>query len=686
MRICFLIALLAATLFSGAGYSQETHKPPSPTDFIEMPRLGNAALSPDGALLLYTRTKTDWDINRIVKRYRLYDVASGATTDILPPEKDRESFGSAIWAPDSSGFITLLEREDDKADQAYFYDVATQTLARLSDHPVDIESIIWAPDGQSFYFISAHIQNEEDQFLADEDWVIPAYDNPDLQALWRFNRVDGAITRILFGAYSVRSYSLSRDGTKIVYARADDQIRDRRHRADLWLYDVITAEHSRLTDNDYAEYSAKLSPDNQAVAYVATVNARGEQYYEDNLFVHYVGEDTPELLMPKQAMEVVAFEWDRGGNGIFVLGNVGLRTELFHYDMASRELHQLTDGQHVVKDWSYNAASGTHTAIIQTAQTPGEIHVMAPEDNGFRALTNEYGDWRMRFALPRQEAVRWKSRGGAVVEGLLVYPVGYQESEKYPLVTITHGGPRSSSQFGSWNTSRYVSVLTGQGYAVFLPNHRGGTGYGDAFMRDMVGGYFRNAHHDVLSGIDHLVDRGIADPDRLIKMGWSAGGHMTNKLITFTDRFKAASSGAGVADWVSMYGESDVRHNRTPWFGGTPWQRRAPLRKFRKDSPLKDTWKVSTPTLFFSGEDDVRVPPTQNIMMYRALRDAGVETRLYIADDEPHNYKRPANQLFKINTELAWYARHVLGETFDPLMPPEANLAAQTKAPEVAAD
>ena len=139
-------------------------------------------------------------------------------------------------------------------------------------------------------------------------------------------------------------------------------------------------------------------------------------------------------------------------------------------------------------------------------------------------------------------------------------------------------------------------MLAGKGYVSLQPNYRGSTGYGDAFLRDMVGHYFQNAHLDVMAGVDELIRRGIADPDRMVKMGWSGGGHMTNKIVTFTDRFKAASSGAGAAHWVSMYAQSDIRTYRTPWFGGTPWQKDAPIDAYWNNSPLKDVANVKTPT------------------------------------------------------------------------------------------
>src|SRR4029450_5736060 len=129
--------------------------------------------------------------------------------------------------------------------------------------------------------------------------------------------------------------------------------------------------------------------------------------------------------------------------------------------------------------------------------------------------------------------------------------------------------------------------------------------------------------------------RGIADPDRMVKTGWSGGGHMTNKIITFTDRFKAAASGAGAANWVSMYAQSDVRTHRTLWFGGTPWQEDAPISVYLEHSPLKDAWKVKTPTIFLVGERDVRVPMAQSVEMYRALKSNRVPTHLCVAPREP---------------------------------------------------
>jgi dipeptidyl aminopeptidase/acylaminoacyl peptidase len=292
-------------------------------------------------------------------------------------------------------------------------------------------------------------------------------------------------------------------------------------------------------------------------------------------------------------------------------------------------------------------------------------------DTQVTKITNVHKDLTANFVLPKQAAIQWKSYDGYLIEGLITYPINYKKGQLYPLVVQTHGGPRSSDQYGIWSSGSYMPILAAHGYAVLRTNHRGGTGYGDAFLRDMVGKYFRNAHLDVLSGVDHLIKLGIADPNKLVKMGWSAGGHMTNKIITYTNRFKAASTGAGTSDWLSHYGETDTSYNRTAWFGGKPWQKNAPIETYMENSPVKDLWRVKTPTLIFVGGKDVRVPSAQSKILFRGLRDLGVETELYIAPDEPHGFRKLTHRLFKINKELEWFEKHVHGRSYTHQLPPQ---------------
>ncbi len=639
-------------------------------DIVELSKPTAPALSPDGSQLVYLRGQTDWAANKSTLQLYLLDVISGQSRKLFDKQSTDESHSAAYWSVDGQYLITALKRKGDKHKQVYRYSLKPQSLERLTEHEASVSAVAWSVQEDSINFLTNRVVDPKR--IAKKDWFIKEYETLEPTEVWQLNTDTLHTQRAVGGDYFVRGFSWSRDGSHYLYARADHGRIDRPG-AELWLGNVATGSERQITDNTFAERKARLSPDNRYVAFVATVNEQGEQYYEDNLFVQSVDSGKVELLLPNMAIELQSFEWGATGEVIYLTGNTGLRTQLYSYTLKTGVLDSLTDGDHVVTHWNYRESSDTHTFVMRDATQPGEVFTLNDSSGDMVRLTRDQQELEQTFLLPKQESVRWRGRGRATIEGLFIYPLKYDrddsQAKPFPLVTISHGGPRSSAQFGSWNVSRYIAVLAAEGYGIFLPNYRGGHGYGDKFARSMVGDYFRHSRHDVMDGIDHLVKQRLADPDQLIKMGWSAGGHMTNKLITYTERFKAASSGAGVADWISLYAESDVRYNRTPWFGGAPWQKNAPLKSYMKQSPLKDAWRITTPTLFWGGNKDVRVPPTQAILIYRAAKAAGVETELYLAPKQPHNFELPTYKLFKINTELAWYAKHLGRPVYTPQYP-----------------
>jgi dipeptidyl aminopeptidase/acylaminoacyl peptidase len=287
-------------------------------------------------------------------------------------------------------------------------------------------------------------------------------------------------------------------------------------------------------------------------------------------------------------------------------------------------------------------------------------------------VTGVFDTFAQKYAIPRQEKFTWKSKDGTTIEGVLIYPVNYVAGTRYPLVVQMHGGPAESDKFGAGPglLLNYFPVLAGKGWFVFRPNYRGSSGYGNTFYRDVVNGYFKNMQLDVMTGVDALIKQGLVDADRMVLMGWSAGGHLTNKLVTMTNRFKAASSGAGASDWQSLYAQTDTRDYRTPWFGGTPWQKDAPIAMYWKHSPLKDAANVKTPTLFFVGENDERVPLQQSVEMHLALKSHNVPSHLYVAPREPHQWQELRHQISKANAELAWFYQYALRMPYIPEQAP----------------
>ena len=646
-------------------------RPMTIVDLIDVPRLSDPQLSPDGASVIFLRSDADWRANKRVTHVWRAAVATGTVSQMTA---GAEGETSPRWAPDGRAIAFIAKRSGDEVAQVYLLPAAGGEATRLTTHDTAPKELAWLPDGSGILFTAAEPKTAAEKAREKAKDDVYAFDEDFKQVhLWRVGVPAGQVTRLTGGDFSVGDFEVSRDGTRIVHQRAPNPLFGVSDRGELWIMDREGRHAAAITSNGIVEQQASIAPGGGEVLFTAAANARLETYHNGKVFAVAVAGGPPRLVTPADfSYEVERAEWSRDGRSIYFVANTGLRSQLFAVPAAGGTPTALTTGDHTVLGWHYFAATDTHVFGLDEPANPGDLYVLRGSAKPAR-VTHVFDALASEFRLPKVEAVAWKGADGATVEGLLYYPLDYVAGTRVPLVVQTHGGPASSDRFGFGSWVSYTAVLAAKGYAVLKPNYRGSTGYGDAFLRDMVGHYFKNAHLDVLAGVDALVARGIADPDRLVKMGWSAGGHMTNKIVTVTDRFKAASSGAGAANWVSMYAQSDVRSYRTPWFGGTPWQADAPIALYWEQSPLRDVSKVKTPTLFLVGERDPRVPMAQSIEMHRALKSLGVPTTLYVAPREPHGFAELRHQLFKVNAELDWFERWVTKRTYTWETAPERD-------------
>ncbi len=663
-RFRFLFALsfglLAASVVTAQG-----KRPMTIVELIDLPSVGSPRLSPDGTQLLYTRTETDWKKNgRTSHIHRINADGSGEVQ--LTNGEEGES--SPRWSPDGMRVAFLAKRGEDSETRIYGMRNSGGEASPLTEHDSSVRSFQFSPDGQHIYFTAPDAKTPEEKKKDKLKDDVFAFDE-DYQQHHLFRVApDGAgpqqAERITEGDYSVIGFRLSDDGMRVAHHRSLSPLVDNRDEGEVWIMDVDGGNAVQLTDNTVSEFGAQLSPDGTQLMFLSDSSADFETYFNDNIFVMPAAGGAHRVLYEDMTHEVNSARWAPDGS-IYFTANTGVRTELFHGTMEDAAPTALTAGDHSLSGWNFQSSAGQHVFGISNRENNGDLHLLPANGGDPVKVTSVFDYLAETFELPVQEAIRWKGEDGAEVEGLLYYPLDYQEGERYPLIVQTHGGPAASDKFSFGRWSSYVQVATARGWAVFKPNYRGSTGYGDDVLRDMVGHYFNQSHLDVMTGVDHLIELGIADGDRMAKMGWSGGGHMTNKIITHTDRFKAAASGAGAVNWISMYGTSDVRIYRTPWFGGTPWQEDAPIDTYWGHSPLKDIYKVTTPTIVLVGENDVRVPPNQSVELYRALRTNGVDTHLYIAPREPHGWQELRHELFKVNVELDWFERHVRGIEYE---------------------
>jgi len=675
-RICLTAGVLYLSSFllglpdlPGPRLSAQTKRPFTLVELAELPRLFSPQLSPDGSTLAYFISNADWKNNRLV--FHLWRQAIGGGTPQQLTFTEAGDIPVARWSPD--GKTLLFQREG----QLWLLAADGGEPRALTKHTTGPGSPTWSPDGSIVYFLASDPRRADER---DRDRVrddVYALDEGFKQRhIWKIVVATGAEAQVTSGDFTVIEYKLSADGRRIAYERAPTPSDGDAYRAEVWAMDASGANGRALTSNAVQEFNLDISPDGSQVLFTSEANARFDSYYPGVLFtVPTSGGEPARPAVPDFPNTFEGGQWAPDGRTIVATVNMGVHTEFFLIDTTTHRARQVTDGAHdIPPGWAI--APQAERVVFQFDEPTrfGDAYTMPIRGTAQPTrATGLFDRMEQELAVPRQEKASWKSADGTMVEGVLFYPIDYQAGKRYPLVVQMHGGPLESDKFGAGAglVLTYVPVLAARGYAVLRPNYRGSTGYGPAFARDVVNGYFHNMAPDIMTGVDHLVQAGIADPDRLVIMGHSAGGTLVNELIATTDRFKAASSSAGIADWISLWGQSDNVSFRRTWFGGTPWRKDAPFDAFWGASPVKDAAKVTTPTLFFAGEADIRVPLAQSVEMYRALKSLNVPTHLYVAPREGHGWGELRHWVFKANAELEWFERHAMQRAYTWEKPPQ---------------
>jgi dipeptidyl aminopeptidase/acylaminoacyl peptidase len=315
-------------------------------------------------------------------------------------------------------------------------------------------------------------------------------------------------------------------------------------------------------------------------------------------------------------------------------------------------VNRLVNGELSVREFSLHE-SGTVAIRLSTPQIPGEIFLW--HDGSLKQVThtNDILLGERRLAAVRN--VTFQSADGTEIEGFIFTPPDYDRREQYPTILRIHGGPVSQYDF-SFN--RDAQLFAANGYVVVVSNPRGSSGYGQDFSAALFAEWGVKDFEDVMAAVDYTIAEGYSDPERLGVGGWSYGGILTNYVITKTDRFEGAITGASEVNYAANYGHD---HYQLQWEMelGLPWENRE---AWERISPFNDVGKVTTPTLVMGGKEDWNVPVQNSEQLYQALRRRGITTQLVVYPDESHGISRPSFQKDRYERYLAWYGKHVRGE------------------------
>ena len=302
-------------------------------------------------------------------------------------------------------------------------------------------------------------------------------------------------------------------------------------------------------------------------------------------------------------------------------------------------------------------AGDGHTIVYsqEFMNKPNEIYVKSGNDSP-RQLTR-INDFAAKMAYARTELISWKSKDGTVIEGLLTYPLNYEKGKKYPLLLSAHAGLYHHNQNHTARFTGYpLEMMAAEGFLVLRPNPRGSNNgtlaFRDAIVKDWIG----ITYEDNISGVDHLIKMGLADPERLGVFGWSTGGLMTSWIIAKSNRFKAASIGAAPVDLVSFTNSSDSTAWMPAFFKVEVWQDDRPYRKYSSLFHMKN---VKTATLLLWGENDVRVPVAQGWELYWTLKRQGAEVDFVIYPRSGHVPTEPKLMMDLGERNLEWFRKHL---------------------------
>lgn len=640
-RGAFVVLALSLSVFRPAPAAAQ--RPVAASDLVAFKSVSRITVSPDGKTALVSLRSASLEENRFDTDLWLVPLDGGSPRQ-LTFRSDSET--AAAWSPDSKRIAFIARRGE--SSEVHVLPLSGGEATIYAPGRLSPASLAWAPDGRRIALIGPPDDPEHDARRRREK-----DDAYEVGAHWRNHRVwlasEGTLARALTdGKRHVRLARWSPDGRQLALLTTPTPEADSSEDSTLELLDVESG-HTREVPDSARASNVRWSPDGAMLLIVRPYDGHGIS--REDAFVWPIG--SPRALNLTRAIDrdVEQAFWRERGR-VEVAYSLGVVSAVSTIDVQTTS---------IVDTWAPGIAlselepAGSAWVFVG-GDRPDELQIK--EGEAIRTLTAWNTSLANSVQLPVIEPVRWRSAAGPL-EGVLVRPAQLESGRRYPLLVVPHGGPRShiTAAFDG-----HAAFFVSQGYLVFKPNFRGSTGYGDLFSRANVANWGEGPHRDMISGVEALVLRGIADPARLFIYGWSYGGYLVNWAVTHGDQFRAAVSGAGVADLRMQYALSDARRWRFDYFEGTPFTA-ANMPAYERDSPVTYARQAKTPTLFLHGEADQRCPLAQGLMMYRALQDNGVETRLVLYPREGHGLIEPRHIVDRAQRIADWFRAHDPSQT-----------------------
>jgi len=620
--------------------------------------IGEVVPSPDGSRVAWVQSEAVMEPDRSETVSQIF-LANADGSRRMQLTRGEKGATSPAFSPDGRYLYFTSARSGKR--NVYRIAIGGGEGEMLTDFKGNLGAYRLSPDGKTVAFTGYEPPTDEEKNKKEKrDWrVVDA--NPANMALYVIpaeGDADGkrAQRKLTDGKRHVDTFDWSPDSRALAFTHQPTPLADDWTRSDVSEVEVAGGAVKALAATAASEQAPKYSLDGK---YVALIRSDDPVRWAGAQRVVLIARATGEArVLPATFDEQPdLIGWSADGRLLF---REALRTRSVIYAMPP-------DGPPAVLfDPAKGVAgggvrlngAGTHLGLpLESASEPPEAWVLKVGGNAPVRVSRANMD-TPRPPLPKTEAIRWKSKDGLEIEGLLTWPSNYETGKRYPLILNIHGGPTGvfSESYIGRGAVYPIAAFAARGYAVLRPNPRGSSGYGKTFRFDNYNDWGGKDYEDDQMGVDAVIAMGLADPDHLGIMGWSYGGYMTSWTITQTNRFKAAAIGAPVTDLWSFTGTADIPGFLPDYFGGEPWQQ---FESFRKHSPITYVNRVTTPALMIHGEADERVPPSQGYEYYHALKSRGATVKMVVYPRQPHGFQEPKFVLDVAQRHLDWMEKYV---------------------------
>ena len=645
----------------------ETLRPLAVDDYFAIQSVGSPIVSPDGAWVVYTVSTKDLENDRTESRLWSVPTAGG---EARPITAKGWGVGSPSWTPDGQ-YLAFTARSDDQGSQLFRLDLrGGGERVQITNVEGGIGGYKWSPDGKRL-LLSIRDKNTDDpsgpwvidRLVFKQDYV--GYLNHQRTHLYVHDLEAKTTIQITDGDYDDYGATWSPDGSRIAFVSNRTAEPDASSNTDIWLVDPDTPydqqEPVRVTTNPGTDDSPIWHPDGERIGYLMTYTDRTDipaSYLQSKVAIIRIGEDEP-VLLTTEALDRKAWDptFSPDGSQIYVQLEDDGQVQLAAVSVADGELSRLITGRVQVGATAV-APDGSVVVAISKPRLPEDLFVLdANPPAGSeqpRRLTDVNGELLNSIWLSDVEELRFPTLDGTVIQTFVYKPQDFDPKRRYPAILWLHGGQESQYDYGF---NFRVQLFAANGYVVVMPNVRGSGGRGLDFALSLNKAYGTHDVEDVIVATDYVIARGYVDPDRLGVGGWSSGGTLTNVVITKTDRFAGAVSGASVGWYTSTYGHDPYY----VWWHtelGPPWKNRD---LWDSISPFMDVENIMTPTLFIGGEKDWNQPIIHSEQMYQAMKHLGRETQLVVYPDAHHGIRKHSYQKDLLERFLGWFEKYVKG-------------------------